>query len=408
MKFIHRIASAGFLAMMSSASNAQPIELLHYWISPGENAAVETIGQAVKQQGFQWANSGSADYLTMRRDAISRATTGVSPTAILMQGGEDLRHTSKLNIMHTLNAQAEQGDWSKHLHPVALDAVTVDGQIVSIPFTIHNENWVWYNANIYGELGLELPATWQEFAKQAEVIQQAGYVPLAVGEADWVIRILFTSIVAGVGGKPLHEQLYSEGDASVLEQPDMQAAIEVFAALRAFAPKPGEAKTWLDAVNMVIDGKAAANVMGDWAKGEFISHGKSPEVDYFCRPSPGAQNLFIAGVDTFALPINAQGDLTDEQSAFLDIAMTPKVQTEFALLKGSIPAINLTDPDNLDFCGKLSFPLLQSMASTVVISRETTPEKTHLAIQNALGDFWRNHSLSSDHLEASLRKILSP
>ncbi|NVK30000.1 MAG: carbohydrate ABC transporter substrate-binding protein [Gammaproteobacteria bacterium] len=408
MKIKHCLASILIMVGASSPALSQPIELLHYWISPGENAAVETIGKAVERQGFEWANSGSSDYLTMRRDAISRATTGVSPTAILMQGGEDLRHTAKLGIMHPLSQQAMQGDWSEVLHPVALDAVTVDGQVIAIPFTIHNENWVWYDANIYRQLGLSLPNSWQEFVEQAPAIEQAGFVPLSVGEADWVIRILFTSIVAGVGGKPLHEALYVDAEPSVVDNPKMQEAIEVFAALRAHGPKPGDAKTWLDAINLVIEGKAAANVMGDWAKGEFISHAKMPEVDYFCRPSPGAQDLFIAGVDAFALPISAKGPLTVEQSVFLEIAMNPEVQTEFALLKGSIPAINLAHPENLDFCGKLSFPMLQSEASTVIISRETTPEKTHLAIQNALGDFWRNSTQEPDTLKASLREILTP
>ena len=36
------------------------------------------------------------------------------------------------------------------------------------------------------------------------------------------------------------------------------------------------------ATGMVIEGKAGFQIMGDWAKGEFIAAGKVPGVDYYC------------------------------------------------------------------------------------------------------------------------------
>ncbi len=41
-------------------------------------------------------------------------------------------------------------------------------------------------------------------------------------------------------------------------------------------------RDWNIATSMVINGEAAMQIMGDWAKGEFTAAGKKAGVDYLC------------------------------------------------------------------------------------------------------------------------------
>ena len=64
--------------------------------------------------------------------------------------------------------------------------------------------------------------------------------------------------------------------------------------------------SWQDAAQLVVDGDAAFNVMGDWAEGFFRELGKEPNVDYGWAPVPGTRGNFQFLSDSFVLPVNAK------------------------------------------------------------------------------------------------------
>ena len=55
-------------------------------------------------------------------------------------------------------------------------------------------------------------------------------------------------------------------------------------------------RDWNLATSMVMNGEAAFQIMGDWAKGEFLAGGKVPGEDFLCAPAPG--NAFILNTDS--------------------------------------------------------------------------------------------------------------
>jgi glucose/mannose transport system substrate-binding protein len=52
---------------------------------------------------------------------------------------------------------------------------------------------------------------------------------------------------------------------------------------------------------MVIQGKAAMQFMGDWAKGEFTVAGKKPGSDYIFAAAPGTDKAFTFNIDSFGM-----------------------------------------------------------------------------------------------------------
>ena len=60
---------------------------------------------------------------------------------------------------------------------------TADGDVFAVPIQAVNAA-VYYNKDIFAELGLEIPTTFEELLDVAQKLQDAGYVPFANGIAD--------------------------------------------------------------------------------------------------------------------------------------------------------------------------------------------------------------------------------
>ena len=70
----------------------------------------------------------------------------------------------------------------------SLDSVTVDGKIYAVPTAI-NLIGVWYNVDLFEELNIEVPSTWEDFLSACEVIKQSGVTPLCnSGKDGWTME----------------------------------------------------------------------------------------------------------------------------------------------------------------------------------------------------------------------------
>ena len=94
------------------------------------------------------------------------------------------------------------------------------------------------------------------------------------------------------------------------------------------------ALTWDAAINMVIEGRAAFNSMGDWAYGEVVAKNAQDNIGWVSHP--GSAGSFVLVVDSFNL---AQGAPNREHALnWLRVLGTKEAQEAFNPLKGSIPA----------------------------------------------------------------------
>jgi glucose/mannose transport system substrate-binding protein len=139
---------------------------------------------------------------------------------------------------------------------------------------------------------------------------------------------------------------------------------------------------WNDAVALVHQGQAAMTIMGDWAKGEFISEGATVDVDF------GEVNLgsdtFVFAVDAFPLPLGAPN-----RAGAIDLLTTwgsLQGQDVFNPLKGSIPVRSDADKSLYDSISQQTITDFQTLTrvganSAIVPDAFTTP------VTKALGTF---------------------
>jgi len=104
---------------------------------------------------------------------------------------------------------------------------------------------------------------------------------------------------------------------------------------------------------MVINGKAGMQIMGDWAKGEFIKAGKKPNVDFLCFQYPGTEGAFTFNSDAFAM-FKVGQEQEAGQMALASSIMAKDFQEQFNLVKGSIPARMDVSDAKFEACGKKS------------------------------------------------------
>ena len=121
-----------------------------------------------------------------------------------------------------------------------------------------------------------------------------------------------------------------------------------------FRSKNAPGRDWNLATAMVIKGEAGMQIMGDWAKGEFLAAGKVPGKDFTCAAAPGTAKAFTFNVDSFAMFKLKNAANVQAQKDLAAAIMSPAFQEVFNLNKGSIPVRLNMDLAKFDDCAKLS------------------------------------------------------
>ena len=92
-------------------------------------------------------------------------------------------------------------------------------------------------------------------------------------------------------------------------------------------------------------------MMGDWAKGEFLKAGKKPGVDFVCIRFPGTQGSVTFNSDQFMM-FKVGDDAKAAQLMMASAIESPTFQSAFNVVKGSVPARTDVPDDDFDDCGK--------------------------------------------------------
>ncbi|MDR1248204.1 MAG: extracellular solute-binding protein, partial [Treponema sp.] len=102
------------------------------------------------------------------------------------------------------------------------DMFAIDGQLYSLPWSL--EYWlVYYNKDVYSQLGLREPSSWDQFLANCQAIKAAGKTPLNQTIVDeWPAFIIFEEIAASID-----PNLYNDLCAGRKKFTDPQA-VEIF------------------------------------------------------------------------------------------------------------------------------------------------------------------------------------
>lgn len=358
---------AGILAatsLVAGAANAGDVEVLHWWTSGGEAAALNVLKQDLESQGIGWqdmpvAGGGGEQAMTVLR---ARVTAGNAPTAVQMLGF-DILDWAKEGALADLNEIAAQEGWDAVV-PEALQAFARhDGKWISAPVNVHSTNWVWANKAVLDANGISVPQTWDEFVAAVEKLAAAGVTPIAQGGQAWQEATVFDAAVMSAGGPEFYKSAFIDLDEGALGSDTMKEAFDRMAFIRANVDENFSGRDWNLATAMVINGEAGFQMMGDWAKGEFLNAGKVPGTDFLCFRFPGTQEQVTFNADQFAM-FDQGGMVSKEQAALASAILSPSFQSAFNVVKGSVPARTDVSDEAFDACGKQGMKDLAAAASS--------------------------------------------
>lgn len=352
------------LALSGSLAAAEDVEVLHWWTSGGEAAALNVLKGDLEGQGIGWqdmpvAGGGGTEAMTVLR---ARVAAGDPPTAV--QGlGFDILDWGAQGALADLNAVAAKEGWDKVV-PEALQAFAkYDGKWISAPVNVHSTNWVWANKAVLDANGIAVPQTWEDFTAAVEKLAAAGVTPIAHGGQAWQDATVFDAVVMSTGGPDFYKSAFIDLNEDALGSETMQKAFDRMAFIRANVDDNFSGRDWNLATAMVINGEAGFQMMGDWAKGEFLNAGKVPDKDFLCFRFPGTQSQVTFNADQFMM-FDQGGVVSNQQAALASAILSPSFQSAFNVVKGSVPARTDVSNEAFDACGKKGMADLATAASS--------------------------------------------
>lgn len=349
--------SSAFAQATPSAEGEAKLEIFSWWTSGGEAAGLDELFKAfsASSPNVEIVNAAVAGGAGSNAQAAlqTRLSGGQAPDSWQSHPGQELfslyvdpGYTEPVNDLY-----AEQG-WSTAFPQGLIDQVTKDGNQYLVPVGIHRGNAFFYNKQVLSDNGIEVgdTMTFDQFFAAADTLKAAGIPALALGDKDtFAAPQFFENTLVGVLGPQAYVGLFD--GTTAWDSAEVTSAIETFAKALDYLNPDHAALTWDGAFDVLIQGKAAFNSMGDWAWGEAVKKNVTDQIGYVTHPQ--SEGAFVTVVDGFTLPKGAPDPIN--AANWLRTVGSKSAQETFAPFKGCIPA--RVDIDKSKFSGYFTWSI---------------------------------------------------
>ena len=402
------MAGTSTLVLTAGSAFAVDLEVMHWWTSGGEAAAVSQFADAVNNgTDHSWVDgaiAGGGD--TARPVMVNRILGGDPPEAFQFNHGRQAEELIEAGLMLDITDVAEAEGWLDIVNPsTLLDSCTVDGRVYCAPVNIHSWNWMWLSGPAYEKAGLEMPATWDEFVETAPQLQEAGVIPLAMGGQAWQQSGAFNNVMTiALAGEEAWLAVMQDKNAETVMGPEYTRAFEAYAAARDISETVGQ--DWNQATNALITGEAGAQIMGDWAQGEFAVAEMTAGEDYGCLPGMGLGAFLQTGGDAFYFPKQDDPEVEAAQKELAALLLSPEVQVSFNSVKGSLPIRGDVDLTTVNDCTQKGLDLLANDQTLPATEQLIAPD-TITQLNDLMTEFWNTPSMTAADVQQQYADIIA-
>lgn len=396
-------------ALVPGAVMAAELEVVHWWTSGGEAAAVAEFAKALDATGeHTWvdgaiAGGGGTNAIPA---VVSRMLGGDPPGATQFNHGRQAEELVAEGLFLDLTELAEAEGWRDFVFPSSLlDSCTLDGKLYCVPVNIHSWQWIWMNNDAFDKAGVAVPANWDEFVGSADALRKAGIAPLATGSQAWQSSGAITNVIAvAIAGQDGWAKVNVEKDAEYAAGPEYAKVFQAAEDMRELS-QDIEVTDWNLATSAVITGQAAAQIMGDWAQGEFAVAEAVAGEDYTCLPGLGVNEVLQLGGDAFYFPKQDDPEVEAAQLKMASLMISKEVQVDFNLKKGSLPIRGDVDLSAANDCMQKGLSILADgnilEGADMALTRATIEDINDLIVQ-----FW-NSDMSADEVQGKYADLIA-
>lgn len=196
-------------------------------------------------------------------------------------------------LLYDLSAAYEENDWQ--VYDFAKERVTVDGKLYGVPGEMETIG-LFYNKDLFAELGIEPPQSTEELRAAAETIRAAGTVPMALGDQEgWEgAHLLSMALGSDIGSEGVEAMI--AGEAS-WDSPEVVSALALWkdfneSGLLSESPTSVDYDT---SIAQFYSGEAAMIPTGSWLVNEIDSNAEF-EAGYVPFPAPDGPGIFTGGL----------------------------------------------------------------------------------------------------------------
>jgi glucose/mannose transport system substrate-binding protein len=401
------LAAAVALSVAAAPAAAQRAEVIHWWTSGGESAAVKVFADQFDKAGGVWVDNAIANGANARAAAINRTVAGDPPTAMQFNTGKQFDELVENNLLADVDSVAKAQNWKGVIPPAILEAVTRKGHEYAVPVNIHGQNWVFYSNAALAKAGAQPPTNWNDLFPVLDQLKAAGLIPLAFGDqANWE-RNMFNAVMVGKGGRDLFVSFWGKRDVNAVKSQAFRDVAETYRRLKGYVDPGSPGRNWNDATTLLIQGKAGMQIMGDWAKGEFTAANQTAGKEYGCTVLSDHGTSYVMGGDVFAFPKQKSPDAAKAQILLATVMLEPATQIAFAQKKGSIPVRQDLDVSSLDTCAQKAVNWLHDENAQVPANELLSPPALTGAVQDVIAQYWNDSSMTTDAFIAKVADALS-
>ena len=361
------------------------VEVFTWWAAGSELAGLEALEAVFTEQHADYtfvngavaggAGSAAKDLLQTRLQA------GDPPDTFQAHAGEELADYINAGQLEDVSALYDEFGLNDVFPQDLLDLLTVDGAIYSVPSNIHRSNMVWANPTVLEAAGVDptvIPADMDAWISDLEAVEATGAIALSVATTWTQVNLLETVLMADLGADAYIGLWNGDTDWTSAE---VTGALGDFETLMGFTNTDRDGLDWPEATQMIIDGTAAYNVMGDWAIAAFEEQNIERGTGFVDFPVPGSEDQFGFLADSFTLPVGAPSP--EGAQAWLETVGSLEGQVAFNQAKGSIPA--RTDADPAEF-SEYQQSAIEAYANDAIVPSLAHGAAAPISVLNAISD----------------------
>ncbi len=321
--------------------NADQVEVFTWWASGSEKVGLDALVEVFNEQypDIEFINASVAGGAGSNAKAAlaSRLEANDPPDTFQAHAGAELTDYINAGQLQDLSSFYDEQGLTDVFPESLIEQLTVDGAIYSVPSNIHRANVVWVNTSVLEGAGIdptEAPADMDAWIDDLQKLKDSGVEsPLSLG-TEWTQMQLLENVLLSDLGADGYTGLWN-GDTA-WDSDGVKTAVEHYGELLEFVNSDYAGLEWDAATQILIDGNAGYNLMGDWAEAAFVQAGQTYGDEYTTWPTPGTDGVFDFLADSFTLTVGAPHE--EATKDWLTTISSADGQKAFNIAKGSIPA----------------------------------------------------------------------
>jgi len=267
------------------------------------------------------------------------------PDIFFNWAGDDTARFAREGHLLDLTPYAEQYNWTGQLSPAMLAAFTVNDTLYGAPYS-QEAKYFYYHLDLFDQLGLSVPETFDDLLTMCGTIREAGMTPLAFGNQErWEgvhYMTIFNQKMAGEDTIAADYSLTNDPDKLFTDPGYVEAFNQLLAMQKANCFIDAVNSTTPDAASILFSNKQTVMYyQGTWLMGALKEAGLEGKYGMFRMPpitseaAKGNQNYVLAG--PVGLEVSSKTPYPDAAAKFVDYYVSQPVQSALLIDTNRIP-----------------------------------------------------------------------